>query len=130
MYIGRPTKSEIVRTATATHPDARYIDLIEQQHRELCSAYTMEPTLRASLDGLDSSSAFDDSWKVVKDRFPILQQFCGGIATVFPHNAQVESDFSIVKSLKDQFRVAITDLSLEGCQHCMQYEYLQSLTFE
>ncbi|XXQ34262.1 HAT C-terminal dimerization domain-containing protein [Plasmodiophora brassicae] len=90
----------------------------------------MEPTLRASLDGLDSSSAFDDSWKAVKDRFPILQQFCGGIATVFPHNAQVESDFSIVKSLKDQFRVAITDLSLEGCQHCMQYEYLQSLTFE
>ena len=60
-------------------------------------------------------------------RFKILRDFCGGIATVFPNTASVESDFSILGWEKDKFRLSITDLSLEGVTHCKQCTVLSSL---
>jgi hypothetical protein len=65
----------------------------------------------------------------VHNRFKLLEKFCGGIACVFPGTAQVESDFSIVKLEKDDFRMSLTDLSLEGVLHAKQHEYLKFNSF-
>jgi hypothetical protein len=102
---------------------------IESEHRELVMAYRNEPALGSAIDDysrLDIKS-FDTAWKVVEGRFEILRDFCGGIATVFANTASVESDFSILGWEKDQYRLSITDLSLEGILHCKQYKKLGGL---
>ena len=102
---------------------------IENQHRQLCIAYCKEPTLKSALDKYEEVDikSFDTAWAIVKGRFEILRDFCGGIATVFPNTASVESDFSILGWEKDKFRLSITDLSLEGIMDCKQYDVLSSL---
>lgn len=44
--------------------------------------------------------------------------------SVFPRTSQVESYFYIVKVQKDDFRQALTDLSLEGSLHSKQFYIL------
>jgi hypothetical protein len=61
------------------------------------------------------------------ESFDILRDFCGGIATIFPNTATVESDFSILGWEKDAFRQSLTDLSLEGILQCKQFEMLSGL---
>jgi hypothetical protein len=56
------------------------------------------------------------------DRFTPLRDFAGGLATVLPSAATVESDFSLMKWEKNKFRSVQTDLSLEGILHYKQYE--------
>jgi hypothetical protein len=68
--------------------------------------------------------SFETGWKIVKGRFEVLGDFCGGIATVF---ASVESDFSILGWEKDAFRLSITDLFLEGIMQCKQFTSLSLL---
>ena len=102
---------------------------IETQHRQLHIAYCEELALKSALDKYEEVSikSFDTAWAIVDGRFEILRDFCGGIATVFPNTASVESDFSILGWEKDKFRLSITDLSLEGVMHCKQYEILSNL---
>ena len=45
-------------------------------------------------------------------RFPMLKEFCGGIATVFPNSTTVEADFSLLGLEKNEYGKALTDLSL------------------
>ena len=56
-----------------------------------------------------------------------LQLFCGGLATLFPGTATVESDFSIVNYEKDRYRAKLTDFSLEGIMQAKQYDLVMSL---
>ena len=108
----------------------RTIAEIEIQHRQLSIAYRQEPALKSALDKYSeevSIKSFDTAWAIVEGRFEILRDFCGGIATVFPNTASVESDFSILGWEKDRYRLSITDLSLEGIMHCKQYEVLSFL---
>ena len=102
---------------------------IETQHRQLRIAYCEELALKSALDKYEEVSikSFDTAWAIVDGRFEILRDFCGGIATVFPNTASVESDFSILGWEKDKFRLSITDLSLEGVMYCKQYEILSNL---
>ena len=62
--------------------------------------------------------SFDTAWAVVKGWFEILRDFCGGIAAVFANTMSVESDFSILGLERDEYRLSMTDLSLEGVLHC------------
>jgi hypothetical protein len=107
----------------------RTIAEIEIRHRQLSVAYRQEPALRSALDKYEEVSikSFDTAWAIVDGRFEILRDFCGGIATVFPNTASVESDFSILGWEKDRYRLSITDLSLEGVMHCKQYDILSLL---
>lgn len=108
----------------------RTIAEIEIQHRQLSFAYRHEPALKSALDKYSenvSIKSFDTAWAIVEGRFEILRDFCGGIVTVFPNTASVESDFSILGWEKDKYRLSITDLSLEGIMHCKQYEILSLL---
>ena len=102
---------------------------IEHEHRELILAYHSESALRSTIDAYAciNIESFDTAWKVVEGRFEILHDFCGGIASVFANTASVESDFSILGWERDEYRLSMTDLSLEGVLHCKQYKILQEL---
>lgn len=93
-----------------------------------------EPVLAEALK--DSEQQFNKSisrndfaagWGVVDNRFPTLQNFCGGLASVFPNTATVESDFSIIGWEKDDTRMDLTDFSLEGILHCKQFAQIRSV---
>ena len=103
------------------------LDTMEQEHQALRRAFNAEPSLHALLSSCKDDVPFNDGWSAVKGRFESLHAFVGGIASVFPATAQVESDFSIVKAEKDDFRMAITDLSLEGILHSKQFSMLAAL---
>ena len=59
---------------------------------------------------------------------PLLCQFVGGLASVFPGTSTVEADFSVIGWEKDEYRTALTNFSLEGILHCKQYEHLKRLS--
>ena len=52
------------------------------------------------------------------------------MATAFPGTSTVESDFSTVKWEKDDYRVALTDFSLEGVMHSKQFDKISSIIVE
>ncbi len=103
------------------------IDKIEHQHTKLLVAYNSEPLLKSALDNCDKNTTFNAGWEIIEGRFEILKSFCGGIASVFPNTASVESDFLVWKWEKDEFRMSLTDISLEGIMQCKQFEDLSSL---
>ena len=54
-----------------------------------------------------------------------MNNFIGGLATMFPGTSSVESDFSILKWSKDEFSMALNDFSLEGVLHAKQFSILR-----
>ena len=78
----------------------------------------------------DHKTTFYKGWDIVHAHFKQLENFCGGLATVFPGTANVKSDFSILKWEKDDGRTALTDFSLEGIMHAKQYERMSKLTVD
>jgi hypothetical protein len=56
---------------------------------------------------------------------PLLFDFFGTLATVFPGTATVESDFSILKWTKNSSSTRTSDFSLEGKLHARQWNDLQ-----
>ena len=99
------------------------ISQIEQDHRELCEVYRQDHRLQSVLEGCDHTT-FNAGWAIVDGKFSALRDFCGGIATVFANTASVESDFSILGWGRDEHRLSLTDLSLEGILHSKQHELL------
>jgi hypothetical protein len=59
-------------------------------------------------------------------RFPVLQQFAGGLASMFPNTATVESDFSLIGWEKNAYRQSLTEFSLEGILHAKQFNQILS----
>ena len=76
---------------------------------------------------MSDTTSFAKGWAAVLGRFERLKEFCGGLATVFPGTATVESDFSVLNYEKNIYRTALTDFSLEGILHCKQFQKLDSL---
>ncbi|KAH6587214.1 hypothetical protein BASA50_001347 [Batrachochytrium salamandrivorans] len=71
------------------------IQMIDNNYAEFIRAIRMEPELKAALNAMTNTAiSFEDAWSVVGSRFCMLKEFCGGLATVFPNTATVESDFS------------------------------------
>ena len=68
-------------------------------------------------------------WQLMKSQYASLQDFCEGIATVFANTTTVESDFSILGWEKDEYRMSLTNLFLEGILQCKQFKLLHSLGF-
>ena len=103
------------------------IDVVEQEHQALQRAVKDEKPLKEALGKCDSKTDFNASWSILNGRFRKLEQFCGGLASVFPGTAQVESDFSIVKYKKDEHWACLTDLSLEGILHSKEYKKIECI---
>lgn len=100
------------------------IELLEQEFQALHSARASEKAFRDTLSGCNEMTSFEDGWATTGGRFPVLREFCGGLATVFPGTATVESDFSMLKYIKNDFRSSLTDFSLEGILHAKQFRQL------
>src|SRR5579859_6710548 len=100
---------------------------LAREHNALISAYQNEVILKATLDAFDHTTSFEDGWKVIEGRFNILRDFCGGITTIFANTASVESDFSILGWEKDEYRISLTDLLLEGIMQCKQFGLLSKI---
>jgi hypothetical protein len=68
-----------------------------------------------------------ESWKLLEGRFEELVDFAGGLETILPGTATVESDFSVIGWEKDIYRSAQTDFSLKGLPHARQFDKLRRL---
>ncbi len=102
---------------------------IEAELRQLKHAASVESHVTAALESCDHRTSFDEAWAVcdVSTRFPNLCNFCGGLASIFPNTATVESDFSVLGWEKDEYRTSLTDFSLEGIIHSKQFKELSAL---
>ena len=98
---------------------------IEDNHQYLCRAYQAEPVLKALLDSHDDETEFKESWLTLHERFSMIASFAGGLASVFPNTSTAESDFSVLKWEKHDFRQSLSDLSLEGIIQAKQYSKLE-----
>jgi len=105
------------------------IDSIESQHRAMIRAYRDEPDFKGEVDAKAlSTTDYDELWASSASRFPLLQEFCGGIAVIFPNTATVEADFSVIGWVKDDYRKSMGDFSLEGILQCKQRDVVNTLT--
>ena len=103
------------------------VDKICEEHVELVEAVGRERGLKPQLQALPAGVSFDDGWKTLKQRFPSLCSFAGGLATIFPGTSTVESDFSLVKWERDEHRQQMSTLSLAGVLRAKQFVKVQSL---
>ena len=87
------------------------VDTLERQHQYLLIEYQRDTTLQSALDNCDGHTSFETGWSIVDTKkFNVLRDFCGGMASIFPNTATVESDFSILGWEKDEYRKSLTDL--------------------
>ena len=100
---------------------------IERDHQELRETHQRDQLLQSRLKECDHNTRFKAGWTIVDGKFSALRDFCTGIATVSANTASVESDFSILGWEKDEYRLSLMDLSLEGILQSKQYELLKSL---
>ena len=103
---------------------------IEQQFDELKTLFQQDKILQSDLSNCNSDTTFEEAWDMIPIKVEELRKFCGGMATAFPSTATVESDFSVVKWEKDDYRTALTDFSLEGILHCRQFQKLEKMGLE
>jgi hypothetical protein len=103
------------------------VDELEREFRSFKAAVHSESTLLDSLRKRGTSIGFEEAWQPLGIRFAKLRQFCGGLATVFPGTATVESDFSVLKWEYDEFRSTLSELSLEGIMQCKQFKKVVEL---
>ena len=93
------------------------IALLENEFALLRNCYrSTDIPLKTPLDALSAAATFKDSWSIpsLAGRLDHLKDFAGGLASLFPHTATVESDFSIVKWETDGARTQMEHYSLEG----------------
>lgn len=120
----RMQKSRLLSTFQAS-----YLTELEDEFRSFKRHVSSTTAARNDADRYSSSFAsggdvFGKAWEPFKTRFKKLVSFFGGLATVFPSTAAVESDFSVLQWEKDVYRQSLTDLSLEGVLHCKQIDAL------
>jgi hypothetical protein len=109
------------------HWNADLIDKAENELYELLVVYARKPDVKATLDKHNEKTFFNEAWDCLKGHFMQLHQLCGGLATVFPNMTSVESDFSIVKWEKNDFRSSLTSLSLVSIMHTKQFEQIKMI---
>lgn len=100
---------------------------IEKGHVALRDTYNKEGAFRTTLDAIDSETEFPEAWSLVRNRFSKLCEFTGGLASVYPATAQVQSSFCIIGWEKDEYRTSLMDMSLEGILHAKQLKNLVAL---
>jgi hypothetical protein len=104
------------------------VDVIADEHRALIMHYRNDEVMKQGIDSLQSTSSFIEAWGVVgKDGFQNLAEFCGVIATLFPGTSTVESDFSVLRWEKDDFRKNLSDFGLEAVLQAKQHLMIQQI---
>ena len=70
------------------------IDMIVEQHKQLQNIVNRDKRLKHALSRHSEGTDFSEAWTTpgLKDKFPELIEFLGGLACPFPNTATVESD--------------------------------------
>jgi hypothetical protein len=103
------------------------VNELEREFRSFKAAVHAECALSDTLNTNCATTGFEVARQLLGSRFAKLRQFCGGLATVLPGTAAVESDFSVLKWEHDEFRSTLTELSLEGIMQCKQFKKVLAL---
>ena len=101
---------------------------INDDFKKLREAYRREDALKKIKLKFNHKTTFTNGWKGFVDRFPLLCQFVGGLASVFPGTSTVEADFSVIGWEKNEYRTTLTNFSLEGILYCKQYDQLKDIS--
>ena len=101
------------------------IKQIKDEFQALKRAYSKEEATKRQIDAGVPNQSFEAATEPIQGRLPLLNDFVGGLATVFPGTSSVESDFSILKWSKDEFSMSLTNFSLEGVLHAKQFSILR-----
>jgi hypothetical protein len=105
------------------------IEDISKEFAEFLRAFRDERLFKeAVMKSCGNSVSFLEGWSPTNDRFPMLQKFCGGLASAFPITATAKLDFSIMGWEKNNNRMDLTDFSLEGILHSKQFQHIQLLS--
>jgi hypothetical protein len=111
-----------------TASTSRVSDRLKRPTRSSSSiAFSEEDACKKIIDTHTFKTLFNDGWDSIGVRFERLRQFFGSLATILANTTSVESDFSILKWEKDEFRSALMDKSLEGMFQSKQYEILMNI---
>ena len=70
---------------------------------DLVAAYQNDKALRDIVYTLEQYLSFKEGWSKLRTRYTALHQFCGGLASIFPGSATVESDFSRLRRKNNLF---------------------------
>ena len=84
--------------------------------------FRTDEVLQRGINALNSTTSFVNAWSVLgTDSFPNLTEFYGVIATLFPGTCTNESDFSVLRWHKDDFRNSLSDFGLEAVLQAKQH---------
>ncbi|GMF22704.1 unnamed protein product [Phytophthora lilii] len=104
---------------------------VDNQYRELQTAATSEATVRRLLELCAESPgvSFGKAWVLLRRRWKLLADFCGGLATAFPstgedHSAALQSS-TCTATVESSHQLA--DFTLEARLQCQQFQSLQAL---
>ena len=111
--------------------DHSIFDVLEIDFRNLVADSIHDEFVIAELLRISNLPAGDRSfrscWGHLAEKYKWLMFYCGGLASPFPHNATVESDFSVLRWEKDDHREGLGNVSLEGILHCKSFNEIQSI---
>lgn len=106
------------------------VNLLSQESTQLKRTSREEPHFNQALqDSAAKLLGFKECWVATSNRFPKLQQFCGGLSSAFPTTSTVKSDFSIVGWEKSVYLYSLTDFLLEGTLYCKQFDAARALQY-
>jgi hypothetical protein len=101
--------------------DNAEVDALEELFNGMKGLITKNARFKALVQTEEHSSSFVEVCAPFDDnQFSLLKRFFGGLASLFPCTATVESDFSVINWEKDNYRASLTDFSLEGILHSKQ----------
>jgi hypothetical protein len=103
------------------------VDELEREFRSFKAAVHVESALSDTVNMYCATTGPEVAWQPFGTRFAKLRQFCGGLATVVPGTASVESVLSVLKWEHDEFRSTLTELSFEGIMQCKQFKKVLAL---
>ena len=107
---------------------AKDIDALESEHREFRRGICGEAVIKSIIDAQTDAMSFNDWWGGgINERFPLLCEFSGGLASAYDGTTCVESDFSILGIEKNAYRTSLMNLSLNGIMHAKQFMELKAL---
>ena len=80
------------------------------------------------LEEQDNLTSFEKAWGGgLAERFHLLCEFSGGLASTYPGTSRVKSDFSILGVEKNEYQTSLMDLSVDGIMHAKQFSELQAI---
>ena len=94
---------------------------LEKEFKMFKSRMHDEANFRQMIEGMKDDISFGEAWSTIRIQYLFLCTIFGGLASVFPGTCTVESDFSIIRYEKDDYRTELTNFSLEGILHCKQF---------